>query len=257
MSDQVYVAPAKDIGYFDEHYARGIAWYKSHFRGLDKGEGVKWVSELSHNYLYSSLAPARMRAVLPEDAKLIVCLREPVDRAFSAYLYLRKHGEIDCEFEEALRKRSELLERGRYSRYMTRYLDHFTRESILVLLFEDLRDDEETFAAALAGQLGLSGSPEELPGRVLPAGRARSTITARIVKESARIARRLGMVTTVGRIKRSPLIHRSLYIPYGADERPEMDRELKTQLREEMREDVEATGELLGLNTLKRWGYSN
>lgn len=250
---EIYVPPAKDIGFFDEHYERGLDWYERHFRGIDSE--VRWISELSHNYLYSRLAATRMSDVLPTDSKLIVTLREPVSRAFSAFLYLRKHGEIDCDFPEALKKRRELLDRGRYHRYLIPYLKYFSRDQIIVLLFEDLKEDEEAFAAALAGELGLSSSVESLPGKVLPAGRGRSTRVARVVKEGARIARRFGMVNLVGRIKQSSLVHRSLYVPYESDERPEMDRELKTRLREEMRKEVEATGGLLGMDLLKRWGY--
>src|SRR5258706_11489250 len=68
----------KEVHYFDMHYDRGLDWYRACFptRGF--------TGESSPSYLIHPEVPARVAAVLP-DIKLIAILRNPVERAYSAY----------------------------------------------------------------------------------------------------------------------------------------------------------------------------
>src|SRR5919201_2388998 len=79
LHDQVYLASNKGLYYFDGHFDKGEDWYLRHFDGAAAGQ-VK--GEISHSYLSSPEVPERIAAVDPR-MKLLACLREPVDRAFS------------------------------------------------------------------------------------------------------------------------------------------------------------------------------
>ena len=87
---EIFVTPAKDVYFFDRYFDKGLDWYAQQFEG---GEGHQVVAEISHDYLISPIAAERIRETLP-NTKLMVCLREPCDRAFSCYLHMVKSGQF-------------------------------------------------------------------------------------------------------------------------------------------------------------------
>src|SRR4051812_44651015 len=139
---EVYLASDKGLYYFDHHFDKGRQWYLDHFRGADDEVAV---GEISHSYLSSAEAPGRIAELNP-CMRLLVCLREPVDRAFSDYLDLVKNGQFDGPFSAALEQFPRLLDRGRYATHLQRYLDLFPREQVHVSLFDDLRTDPQAYA---------------------------------------------------------------------------------------------------------------
>ena len=94
-----------------------------------------------------------MAALVP-DAKLIALLREPVDRAYSHYWSRRSWDAEARSFEQALAEEDgstppglAYAARGRYLEQLERVLQHYPREQLLVLLFDDLAARPiETFA---------------------------------------------------------------------------------------------------------------
>jgi hypothetical protein len=103
---------AKEIHYFDLNFRKGDNWYRSYFP-LQIRNGRKYITgEASPYYLFHPHAPRRASAVVP-DAKLIVLLRNPVDRAYSHYQHQVKHvgGEAreTLTFEEAIEAEERIL----------------------------------------------------------------------------------------------------------------------------------------------------
>jgi hypothetical protein len=101
-------ALTKEIRFFDLNYHRGMAWYRSRFPSRRYREGVRRrrgldlvVGEASPDYLFHPHAPARVARDLPE-VKLIVLLRDPVDRAYSHYWHQFKRGHEQLSFGEAV-----------------------------------------------------------------------------------------------------------------------------------------------------------
>ena len=145
----------------------------------------------------------------------MVSLRDPVERAWSSYLYARKHGSWPDTFAEALRTRPELLEHGRYATGLDRFLQRLPREMVHVALFDDLTADPQRFLDGVTDFLGIDPLPltdKELEAR-LPAARARSVHLASAARRSADWIREHDGATLVGRVKRSPLVQRALYRP--------------------------------------------
>ena len=124
------------------NYEKPIGWYANHFRHGKPGQ-IK--GEYSPVYLYDEHAPARIKEWFP-DAKLIVSLRNPIDRVFSHYALLKGIGMIgDNTFEEAIQSNDTYVERGFYATQLNRYLKYFSRDQLLILLFDDIiRDPNET-----------------------------------------------------------------------------------------------------------------
>ncbi len=97
----------REVHYFDNHYDRGLAWYRSHFPTRSRAERVRRTTgmdavtfESSPFYLFHPLAIARIAEDLP-DARLIVMVRDPIERAVSAHAH-----------EVALGRETEPLERA-------------------------------------------------------------------------------------------------------------------------------------------------
>lgn len=94
----------KGIHYFDtaDRYRRGPRYYAAHFPLAPRGDGDRFVTgEASPYYLFHPLAGQRMAAELP-DVRVIVLLRDPVERAFSAHKQETWRGFESLSFEEAL-----------------------------------------------------------------------------------------------------------------------------------------------------------
>ena len=114
------------------------------------------IGEASPCYLCSEVAPRLIKDYLP-DGKLIMVLRNPVDRAFSTYTYLRQYGrEPLASFSAALaeeeqRKRDnwefawQYRELGLYSQQVQRYLDLFPREQVWVGIYDDFVEQPLSF----------------------------------------------------------------------------------------------------------------
>jgi Sulfotransferase domain len=103
------VAPAKckEVHFFDLNYQKGIHWYRSHFsvaigedwRRRIRGRRVQ-TGEASPYYIFHPLAAARACDLLPK-VRIIVLLRDPVDRAYSHYHHEMRLGAESMPFDEA------------------------------------------------------------------------------------------------------------------------------------------------------------
>lgn len=98
----------KGVHYFDTDYARGLGWYQAHFplhglaRRATRAAGTAPVTfESSPYYMFHPLAAERIRRDLP-GVKLVVLLRDPVERAYSAHAHELARGYETEPFARAL-----------------------------------------------------------------------------------------------------------------------------------------------------------
>ena len=123
------------------------------------------IGEASPSYLCDPEASARIRSVIPH-AKIIISLRNPVDRAFSAYLELFYEGKERRLFDEAVNfdlsradkgwgRSAGYVELGLYASQVESYLKVFGREQVLVILFEDLVRNTGDVMQKIARFLGI------------------------------------------------------------------------------------------------------
>lgn len=121
---------------------------REQYRALFEGaEDQRAVGESSAFYLYYPGTAQRMKADVP-DAKIIILLRNPVNRAFSAYMHLIRDERESLDFAESLhnedlRKAMDYepmwlyREVGLYAAQVQRFLDVFGPDQVKVVLFED------------------------------------------------------------------------------------------------------------------------
>ena len=207
---QVHMAANKELHFFDRHFDRGVEWYSTNFA---EGAGRLERGEATPAYLYDPVAPPRMAEVVP-DAKLVVILRNPVDRAYSHYWHKRARGSEPLEFEDAVDAEPErlatggydafanysYLDRGRYASQLRRLGQHYSREALHVMVFEHFHDDRRAGFAELCRFLGVDDGfvPPNLGQAVNRFTQFRSTrlrrVTARLPKAARDV---IGRVNTV------------------------------------------------------------
>jgi hypothetical protein len=166
----------KETHYFDTHtyFGKGMEWYRKHFIRSKPSQHLFF--ESTPNYIYHEEVAQQISDLYP-DSKLIVVLREPISRAYSAwnmyrdmvlkgkiqplmkgpkpglpspiYTYLIENRREFPSFEEAINIEMKLIEegleiepsllrRGLYEQQLKKYLKYFRRDQILILGFQDL-----------------------------------------------------------------------------------------------------------------------
>src|ERR1022692_2221407 len=170
---EVFLTEAKDLYFFSRYYDRGLDWYRAQFRDARPEHTV--VGEVCPEYLSCAEAPERIRACLGPDVRLMVTLRDPVSRAFSAYLYFRKHGMAAPTFRQTAEALPQIIDEGRYATQLRRYVHYFGDKSLHIAIFDDLEADPQAFLDDVSGKLGIAPlrvDPKLLEAR-LPASKAR------------------------------------------------------------------------------------
>jgi hypothetical protein len=156
-------AVLKEVNYFSRRYELGPEWYRAQFLrpAPDRVRG-----ELSVGYLIHPDAPDRIRS-FDADVRLFAVLRDPVERAVSAFLHGARDGWFPPEMTlEALLAReagrragarsAQLLSIGAYHRHLVRFIERFGEESLHVLFLEELATDTEAELRALFLHLGAA-----------------------------------------------------------------------------------------------------
>jgi len=104
----------KGVNYFDVNYHRGFSWYRGHFptttalRQRTRGGGQPVTFEASGYYMFHPCAAERIARHLP-DVRIVMMLRDPVERAYSAWKHELARGFETETFERALELEDERL----------------------------------------------------------------------------------------------------------------------------------------------------
>jgi sulfotransferase family protein len=251
---QVYLTGAKDLYFFNRYYDRGPDWYRAQFRDARPEHVV--VGEFSVDYISCAEAPQRIRESLGPDVRLAVTIREPADRAFSAYLYLRKHGLARPSFRETAEASPMLIDDARYATHLRRYLRCFDEKALHVGLFDDLEADPQAYLDDVTDWLGIERRvvPPGQSRAQLPASTARWLPLAMIAQRTADWVRRHDGAELVGRVKRSTLVQRALYRPLG-EQRPVMSADDAAFVRQLLEPEIAGVEEEFGIPLRERWGW--
>lgn len=174
----VFVTRRKELQHFSNraNHARGLDTYLAHF--AEAGVRHRARGESTPNYLWTDIGhetayggahaddpafragtPARIAAELGTDLRLVVLLRDPVDRAISAfYHHLRARGggriDPDAPFSENAR-RYGIVTMGMYAAHLTRWLEHFPSERFLVVIQEEMQRNPVEAIGAVQHHLGV------------------------------------------------------------------------------------------------------
>ena len=254
---------AKEPHYFSYRGEQQPPWavqtleaYLALFAGAEacaaRGEKSTW-------YLYSETAADQIGRLLP-DARIVILLRNPVDRAYSSWSFRTQMGGESETFEEALRLEphrreagepwdARYAEAGCYAAQVKRYLDRFGREQVRVWLYEDLRADSGAVLKEILVFIGVDpafGETERVDvhnatrfPRWTGLSRLRAHPTVRAIGSRLPLGLKQRLATSLDRANQRP--------------RPVLDAELRRDLGERFRPDARRLGELIGRDVESIW----
>ncbi|MGH2728637.1 MAG: sulfotransferase family protein [Actinomycetota bacterium] len=135
----VFMAEPKELDFFVEgkNLERGLDWYEERFgaAGDARARGEASTNYTKHPFFPD--VPERIARVIP-DVRLIYVVRHPIRRMVSQYLHhVAEYGERKPA-AEALLSNPMIFALSDYATQIERYLDHFSREQILIVTSEDL-----------------------------------------------------------------------------------------------------------------------
>jgi len=129
--------------------------------------GYKAIGDASTGYLWDPKSAELIHDVCP-DAKIVIMLRDPVERAYSHYCMFETVGREKLSFYEALqRNQRELvtangtwhlcmyLEYGYYYEQVLRYIETFGKENVGIFIFDDLNRDPRGVMTAICNHIGI------------------------------------------------------------------------------------------------------
>ena len=166
---QVHIPAAKELHYFDLQPEQPAHWYAQHF---ERSSTAQLCGEITPFYLFHPDVPGRIQALLP-NVKLLVLLRDPVERALSQVFHARKRGYEQLEPEAAIAAEADRLASGetihlqkhsyvarsRYLEQLERYEALFPNSQMLVLQSEALFRQPEPIWQQLQRFLDLETVP--------------------------------------------------------------------------------------------------
>ena len=178
---QIYMSTNKEPGFFalegekldyqgpDEAFSRtsvtDIDAYEKLFQGVNTEVAI---GEASPFYLYFPKVPERIKHHIP-NAKLIVSLRNPVERAYASYMHNVRVGYENDTFEDSLEKELQRIQDnwiylwhykqcGLYYQQLSRYFEIFSQEQIQIHLFEDLAQSTQATVQSIFSFLEIDAT---------------------------------------------------------------------------------------------------
>ena len=246
---QAWLSRPKELDFFSYYYGFGFQWYEEHFRG---GSGSLAIGEISPSYLCDLAAPLRTYQYEPS-MRIIVCLRDPVDRLYSNHLHEIRIGHYEgknLSVEAGLANNPMYIEQSRYATHLERWLHWFQREQMLFLLQEEIRESPEEQAKRIYQFLCIDPDHRSsfLFKRSNISRMARSNSIEYFIKKLGWLGRRFGLNGAVTRIRGNRIvanIRMANTAPmYGTI--PDMLPETRVALHKELAGEVIRLAELLG-----------
>jgi len=177
---EIFLLGEKDLGHFFWTATREETQTNNYLRGFNTvTDQQKAVGEATTSYFWTSTGniwdrhppgseesvPKRIREELGKDIRLLLCLRDPVDRALSAYIHYAKHHEIS--FAQAFfdcGRHNGIIDMGFYAKHLTNWLDFFDLDQFLILNFE--RDIVHGTASTLGRVFSFLGVAADFQSRL-------------------------------------------------------------------------------------------
>ena len=152
---QVFLPKMKQSYFFDRNYKNGIDWYMERFKEIEPQQ--KAVGEIATGYCLPE-AIQDMAKHFP-DVKLMMVMRNPVDRAYSNFQSRQMESDWS-NFEEAIESDPDLLERGHYIDQIDALLEHYERDQLLFLLYDDLHTNDQMYLQKILEFIGVDPDVE-------------------------------------------------------------------------------------------------
>ena len=239
-------------------YTKSLEEYQALFKKAKPGQLCGDISP-DYLYYYQNAVPKILNEVNTH-IPVIIVLRNPIDRAYSNYLYHVREGKEDLSFDDALVAEEQrraanwpwgwsYVDVGLYAEQVKAYLDNFER--VLLLLFEeDIVTDQAT--SKVLDFLNLDPFPEALDKvHVNVSGYPQNRVLHRLMTDELVVRKIKNVVKATPLYARSKQIYRK--VMEGNLRKEAMALETRQMLKEKFREDVALLAEYTGLPVRKFW----
>jgi len=247
QSNPALYLPDPEPHYFSREYGLGPDHYRRFFADVPACAVAR--GEKSADYLADPEVPARMARALP-DARVVVQLRNPVERAYSDYKMFYRRGTVARGPEHYLRPDApepfaRFLQDGLYGVHLGRWLRYFPPEQILVFLYEDVATDPRAVLERVSAHIGIkpwhgaavAGRENDSRTKILPLGLRKALQPLK---------------PAVATLRGNPLFESARAVLAREVRYPGLPTALGEELREWYRSDVEHLATLIGRD-LSHW----
>lgn len=255
---EVFMCSVKEPNYFsyDDIIRQNLYYSEKGFGNKEKYEALfkdvtseRAIGEASVSYLFYEKTPTKIKAVVP-DAKIIIILRNPVDRGFSHYLMDTRLGYVNISFEDIVHKRTEhpqldlyyqqFVELGLYYQQVRRFLDTFGESQVKTFLNEDLKENISKVIHSVYEFLDINSdflSDIEKQHNVYQ--KPRNALVRQIYSKKSirRLARNIIPNSLVDTVKNSLLVK---------GKKPKLSFETRECLNKLFKDDIQRTADLIG-----------
>ncbi len=252
---EVCLSDTKELDYFSNFYDFGFQWYEKQF---DPQPGQRVVGEVSPSYFHNLSAPQRVRDYAA-DMRLIVFLREPVQRAISNHKHEVRIGHFggdDLSFESGLKNNPQYIEQGLYATHLERWLRYFDSQQLMVVFFDEVVADGADVAKRIYEFLGIDTGhvPAALSQRSNESyvNRSASLEAAKNVLRGLLRKLRLGWLWNLLGKTGLQKAYRSVNRTEPENVIPPLQRQTREQLHELFADEISRLEALTGAN-LARW----
>ena len=204
----VVAGAAKEVHYFTMHFDKSSEWYVSQFPDRDEETLAVDASPTYFDTATTTLIPERIAEIAPS-ARIILTVRDPIERAISHYYQLRKSpntgatfkdvnineffqsalGKVDASSNPHLNHMKYAIEFSKYDVKFENYVKIFGRDRILVVENDDIVGNPAKVMRRIHDHCGIQMGSSNVHGGDYPLDRRRDEIDPNI---SSKLSERLG-----------------------------------------------------------------
>ncbi len=256
FEDEVLACQGPGADFINNSVTR-LADYRALFDAAAPGA---LIGEASPLYLYAEKAPRRIAHHIPK-ARLVAVLRNPVDQAFSHFLYATKYRiEPVADFAEALRREDERMASGwqplfgysrfpRYADQIARYHAVFPKEQLLIRTYDEFQAEPSRVVGDILRHIGADTSfRPDMREKLNAGGRPKNAAFQDFLMKSNPLTRAIGLV--VPQKARMRIRDRLAALNLRRDD--DMPRAARQLLHDRLDDQIRALGPMIGRD-LSSW----
>lgn len=262
---EIFMCPIKEPGFFVFHFLKlphqGIGDYQWNKKIRDFNDYTRlfsavknetMIGEASVSYLYHYKGAIPKIIEMLGDVKIVIILRNPVERAYSAYMHLVRDDRECLSFEDGLEEEAQRIADnwnilwhytsvGFYYKQVQAYLENFSQ--VKVFLFDDLKKDPQGLLKGLYGFLGVDDAfvPGNLGERYNATGIPKNRFIYNLLKKPNRIKSMIKPF--ISERKRRKV--RERIVKHFVKTKPDMEPDTRARLVELFKEDILALQDLI------------
>jgi hypothetical protein len=218
--------------------------------------GQQAIGDISPSYLYYSQSAERIRDKLGM-AKIIIILRNPVDKAYSQYMHMVREGlemlsfpgAIEAEEERCKKRWGDIwryTESSLYANHVERFQNIFGKNKVKVILFDDLVNDARQITTSLFDYIGVDSSVEVSTGKKFnKTGKQRFPMVGNFMRNPGRLKRIVKRVIPDD----MRFYIRDLIVGFNTGSKPEIPSDTRRMLYKKFHNDVMKLEQLIDRKT--------